>query len=69
MINLSPSWLPAVLDELWVALGRDPFVIAAMPGAGERLAERLLRMRMADGGFIDAWSGQAYTSVAAGIRI
>jgi hypothetical protein len=23
----------AVLDELWAALGRDPFVIAAMPGA------------------------------------
>ncbi|MGH9845560.1 MAG: hypothetical protein ACREEM_43170 [Blastocatellia bacterium] len=24
-----PTRLPAVLDELWAALGRDPFVIAA----------------------------------------
>jgi uncharacterized protein (DUF1778 family) len=58
-----------VLDELWAALGRDPFVIAAVPGAGERLAEWLLRMRIAECGFIDAWSRQAYTSVAVGIRI
>jgi uncharacterized protein (TIGR03437 family) len=41
--------LPAVLDELWAALGRDPFVIAECL-ARPLLAERLLRMRMADCG-------------------
>ena len=39
----------AVLDELWAALGRDPFVIAECL-ARPLLAERLLRMRMADCG-------------------
>jgi len=39
----------AVLDELWAALGRDPFVIAECL-ARPLLAERLLRMRIAECG-------------------
>ncbi len=39
----------AVLDELWAALGRDPFVIAECL-ARPLLAERLLRLRIADCG-------------------
>jgi hypothetical protein len=34
--------LPAVLDELWAALGRDPFVIVAMPGAASGWSSRPL---------------------------
>jgi hypothetical protein len=41
--------LHAVLDELWAALERDPFVIDAMPGA-TNAGRANVRMRIADCG-------------------